>query len=160
MRTARMTLLSLIALALLIGPGAIRNAEAGIRVRATVRTPVVRIQVGSRPAYHSCNYRCDHQPNRYRTADLITRRDRRIAKRLAWYTGLPTREVLRLKRMGYGWREIGRWLDVPPRVVSASLESRSWKRYRDNDHHRHGYGQPRTRRSDYRLTYHERDYLR
>ena len=160
MKTTKTYLLSLIALALLIGPGAIRNAEAGIRVSASLRTPAVRVQLNNRPICYSCDYRCDHRNHRDRAAYLITKRDRRIAKRLAWYTGLPTREVLRLKRMGYDWRQIGRWLDVPPRVVRASLESRDWKRYRDGDHHRHASNRGRVRRSDHRLTYYDRDNLR
>ena len=163
MKTTKTYLLSLIALALLIGPGAIRNAEAGIRVSATLRTPNVRVRLNNSPVCHTCNYRCDyrnHRVHRDLMVHRITKRDKRIAKRLAWYTGLPTREVLRLKRMGYDWRQIGRWLDVPPRVVRASLESRDWKRYRDGDHHRHASNRGRVRRSDHRLTYYDRDNLR
>jgi hypothetical protein len=123
------SLLGLLALALLIGPVSVKEARAGIKVRAALRTPNVRIQVS--------NHSADRRPGICRTPRVeyrlhrvtISQSDRRIAKRLARYTGVPQRELLQLRRQGYRWNEIGRWYHVPRPVVRAAREARDWQRF-------------------------------
>jgi hypothetical protein len=137
MKTIKKNLIYLPALALLLVIGAADQAQARIRVKATVRTPhgVVRVDNGPyRPAYE---YR-RALPVRYHQEFRVTKRDRKIAKRLARYTGVPKRELIQLKRQGYSWREIGRWLGISPQAVKASKSHKKWKRFLKRER-RHGY---------------------
>ena len=59
----------------------------------------------------------------------MTKRDKKIARRLSRYTGVPKRELIHLCKQGYTWREIGRWLGVPRRVVRAARTHASWKHF-------------------------------
>ena len=130
MKTTRMTTVALAALTILLGLGLAEDAEARIRVKATLRTPHVGVVYDSGPlAYRDLPLR--PLPVRYYERVRITKRDRRIAQRLAWYTGVPRRELIQAKRAGYTWMEIGRRLDVPRRVVKAAKSSRSWDRFLD-----------------------------
>ncbi|UCF04839.1 MAG: hypothetical protein JSV33_13075 [bacterium] len=127
MRRMRMSLLSLMALALLVGPGIVQGAEGGVRFNATIHTPNVRVRIGNTPTGYY--YRGRHLPIRRHHYYRIRQRDRAIAHRLAWYTGVPARELIRLRRSSYSWMEIGHWLYLPRRVVRAALNQRSWKRF-------------------------------
>ncbi len=120
-------LMSLLVVTLLLaGAG---QAQATVRVRATVRTPYGAVHVDNRPSQRYWRVRAPRVPvQRYHEVRL-TRHDRKIAKRLAWYTGVPKREILTMKRQGYYWSEIGRWLDVPRQVVRAAKHKRSWRRF-------------------------------
>jgi len=121
--------LSMLAL-LLLGAG---DASARVRVRATVHTPygAVRIDNSQRGRYYAPRRHLDY---------TVTRYDRKIAKRLARYTGVSKGEILRLRRQGYRWSEIGRRLDVSRRVVRAAKHQGSWQRFlRDERRYaRHG----------------------
>jgi hypothetical protein len=130
MKTTRMTPMALAALTIVLGLALAADAEAGIRVKATLRTPHVGVVVHGGPVAPRV-LPLRPLPVRYCESVRITKRDRRIAKRLAWYTGVPRRELIHAKRMGYSWMEIGRWLDVPRRVVQAAQSSRSWDRFLD-----------------------------
>jgi len=127
------SLLSLMALALFLF--AADDAEAKVRVKAKVRTPYGTIQVANGYSERTWSPRYRQLPARrrppvHRQVEFrITKRDRRIAKRLAWYTGVAKYEIVQLKREGYRWGEIGRWLDVPQRVVRAAKHQRSWKHF-------------------------------
>lgn len=129
MKRMRMSLLSLAALALLAGPGIVQDAKAGIRINATLHTPTVRVCIGNAPScrYRSC--RGGYLPVRVHQYYRVDMRDRKIAHRLARYTGVPSRKLIQLKRRGYHWFEIGRWLHVPRPVVRAAMDHRSWKRF-------------------------------
>jgi hypothetical protein len=130
MKTTRTTTVALGALTILLGLALAEDAEARIRVHATLRTPHVGVVYSNAPvAYRPLPLR--PLPVRYYDRVKISKRDRRIAKRLAWYTGVPRRELIHAKRMGYSWLEIGRWLEVPRRVVKAARSSRSWDRFLD-----------------------------
>lgn len=126
MKKMRMSVLSLIALALLVGPGIVQAAEAGIRFNATLHTPNVRVRVGNTPLGHYRVYKRGYLPIRRLQPYRIGKRDLKIAHRLARYTGVPARELIQLKRQGYSWIEIGRWLSLPRRVVRAAMHQRSW----------------------------------
>lgn len=139
MKKARIGMLSLAALALLTARGTVADAEAGIRVDATLRTPHVRVHVQNRPG-HLGRYVRGHAPlyvyERYRVGP----RDRRIAQRLARYTGTSPRELIYLRRQGYRWVQIGRWLELPRPVVQAAMHDHSWKRFLRHQRRLAGHG--------------------
>ncbi len=118
--TKNLSLLTLSVLALLL-VGA-NEAAAKVRVKATVRTPYGSVRIDN-----------SHGPRivtpRRQVEVRITRQDKKIAKRLARYTGVSKREILRLKRQGYRWGEIARWLDVSRQVVHAAKHQQSWQRF-------------------------------
>jgi hypothetical protein len=131
MNKKRMSLLSLLALALLVLalPGIVQDAEAVIRVSASLHTPNVRVRVGNTSYSRYRHARVVRVPVRRRMYYRIAKHDWRIAQRLAWYTGVPAKKLIRLRRHGYRWFEIGRWLDLPRPVVQAAMHKRSWKRF-------------------------------
>lgn len=133
MRTIRISIMGAMAVALLMTLGYAEDARAGIRVRGTLHTPSLRVHVDTSPSHRHVKYRRASLPDRHRAVLKLSRQDRRIAKRLARYTGAPKRELLRMRRMGYRWSEIGRWLDVPRRVVRAARSSRAWDRFLRHD---------------------------
>jgi len=143
MNKKRMSLMAA-GLALAFVTGFMTDTRAGIRVAATIRTPEVRLHIDNGP---SCNYRSYYgrevrrlPDRRYMRYD-ITRRDRMIARRIAWYTNVPLRDLVRIRRDGYSWFEIGRWLHMPRPVVRAAMNQRSWDRFlREERRHakRHG----------------------
>ncbi|MEN8007983.1 MAG: hypothetical protein ABFS42_13270 [Candidatus Krumholzibacteriota bacterium] len=134
----RLSLVSLPVLALLLTIGAVDEAQARIRVKATVRTPYGRVQVDNGPYHHTRVYRQELPVRYYRDHYRVTKRDRKIARRLGSFTGVPKRELLQLRKQGYTWGEIGRWLDVPRKVVRAAKSGKRWKRFM-NRHHRNHY---------------------
>lgn len=129
MQMSPLSLLSLMTLALLVGPGRATDAKAEIRVNATLRTPNARVHVSNTPSQHYHRQYAGFHPIRPYRYYRIDERDRKIAHRLAWYTGAPARDLIHLKRRGYVWFEIGRWLHVPRPVVRAAMGDRSWKRF-------------------------------
>ena len=128
MKTTKTTIVALAALTIILGIGLADDAEARIRVRGTLSFPQGVIHYDNGPAPRII-YRDRTLPIRHYVTDRVSKRDRRIAKRLAWYTGVPKRELIHLKRMGYRWNEIGRWLGVSKRVMRAAKSSRSWERF-------------------------------
>jgi len=129
MRKMRMSLLGLVALALAAGILTVQEAHAKVRVSATLRAPNVRVHFGNTSScrFHNCTIR--HMPIRHNQYVKIGKRERTIAVRLARFTGVPSRELLRLRRQGFQWFEIGRWLDLPRPVVRAAMNQRTWKRF-------------------------------
>ena len=134
MKTLRNTIISLPVLALLLALGPAGEAQAGVRFKASLRTPHARIVVDNGAFHHVRGYRRP-LPVRYHQEFRITKKDRRIARRLARYTGVPKRELIQLKKMGYSWNEIGRWLGVSRKAVRAARSQASWERFL-NRHHR------------------------
>ena len=130
MKTLKMTFISLPALALLLFVGAADEAQARIRVKGTLRTPHGSIQVDNGAYHHTRGYR-RALPVRYQEQHRVTKRDRKIAGRLGRYTGASKRELIQLRKQGYSWREIGRWLGVPRRVVRAAKSQASWRHLMD-----------------------------
>lgn len=112
---------------LLVAPGNVQNADAGIRVKASVHTPNVHVRIGNTSSKHYRSYKRGYRPVRHDYR--VTKRDQRIARRLARYTGVPARKLIRLRRDGYRWFEIGRHLEIRGRVVQAAMYQRSWQRF-------------------------------
>jgi hypothetical protein len=128
MKRMRMGLPGLAAGAVLAGFFMVQDAEAGLRFRAAINTPNLVVHAGNIPSCYHGYHRRGNLPVRayyYR----INKHDRRIARRLARYTGVPARELMRLRRMGYHWFEIGRHLGLPRPVVRCAMNKRSWKHF-------------------------------
>lgn len=137
MKRVKITMLGLIAFFAVIAT--FQNASADIRVKATLTTPTVRVHVGntSEGFYRGevVTRRHGRFEDRFHNHYRIDRRDRMVANRLARYTGVPSYELVDMRRHGYRWVEIGRWLELPRPVVRASFDQRSWKRFlRDQRH--------------------------
>ncbi len=128
MRTMRLSLLSLLALVLLAGSGIGSDADAGVRIDATYRSPNVRVRVSNKPSYYPVRTK-RHRPIYVDAHHRISRQDRMMARRLGRYTSVPARELIQLRRLGYRWFEIGHWLYLPRPVVRAARHERSWRRF-------------------------------
>jgi len=126
MKTTRTIPMALAALTILLGLGLAGRAEARIRVQATLSTPHVGIVIGNGPVI-TRPVPLRPLPVRVQRTFPVSKRDQRIARRLARYTGVSRGELIRARRMGYTWREIGAWLGVPPRVLQAAMSSRHWE---------------------------------
>jgi hypothetical protein len=118
-----------VALALLIGQAIVSDADAKVRVKATLQTSNARVRISNTSSSYHRIYKKRHLPVRVNIHHQINQRDREIARRLAWYTGVPRRELVQLRRQGYRWFEIGRWLYLPRPVVRAAMHQRSWNRF-------------------------------
>lgn len=130
MHTHRYRFSGILALALLIATFSADRADAGLRVRADVRVPggVIRLQTAGQPV--RVIQRLPAPTGRrivVRTED--SRHDRQVARRLARHTGVDRGELLRLRRLGYDWVEIGLWLELPRQAVRAAQHDDSWERY-------------------------------
>ncbi len=110
MKTLRMTLLSFAALVFFLIPADAFAGPAKFRVRVRTRRPEVRVI-------------------RVQNRHHLTRHDRKIARRLARYTGYSRHRFLEYRARGYSWLEIGRWLDLPRRMILAARYSDTWRRY-------------------------------
>ena len=156
MKKLRMSLMAS-GLALAVVTGLMTDARAGIRVAATFHTPNVRIHASNDPSCYYCIDQDRRIPVRRYMRYEITRRDRMIARRMTWYTGVRYGELLRLRRRGYNWFEIGRWLHMPRPVVRAAMHRKSWDRFLHEDWRqarRHG-------KRRHRVTYYDgREYRR
>ena len=109
------------------------RADARVRVTANINVPVVWVYAGNASScYHDVRY-YRRAPARRHVYFGITKRDRRIARRLAWFSGVPARELVRLRMNGFGWFEIGRIIYVPRPVVRAAMHRRSWNRLLDDE---------------------------
>ena len=141
MKKIRKTILPILPLALLMGICMAENAQAGVRVNATVTTPTVRVHFGNMPDGRFRSYTREVLPVRMHKYYKISMQDKLIARRLASYTGAPEQLLINLKARGYTWSDIGRWLYVPRPVVRAAMNQTTWKRFL----HR---GRPFMRRGD------------
>ena len=157
MKKERMRRMTLAAVTFTVAAVFAAQAGAEIRVAATVNAPGVSIHASNMP---SCNnyVRYDRRmPARGCVRYDITKRDLRIARRLAWYSGVPAREIVRLRRRGFRWFEIGRMIYVPRPVVRAAFHQRTWNRFvREERMHAKRYG-----RRKHRVTWYDgREYRR
>lgn len=140
MKTKQASIIGLLTLILIAGSAITDDARAGIKVRATLTTPQVRVHYSNAPAKHYRRVVREHRTYRERNRHPLTRHDYRVAKRLSHYTGIPRRELIDLRRYGYTWREIGRWYDLPRPLMQAATDHRSsrrWQRF-ERDHGRRG----------------------
>lgn len=126
MKTLRMTILSLSALIIFLTASQSMAGPSDVRIRAKVRTPLVRVDVRTNHQYaNDCQGRRIY-PRRSRH---ISHEDRRIASRLSSYSGISKYEILELRDRGYRWSEIARYFDLPRKVMRAAQSSRSWQAY-------------------------------
>lgn len=130
MKTLKMTLISLPVLTLLLAVGIVDEAQARIRVKGTLRTPHGVVQVDNGAYRHDRGYR-QAFPVRYQERIRVSKKDRKIARRLGRYTGVPKRELIQMRKQGYSWKEIGNWLGVPRKAVRAAKNNSSWRRFLD-----------------------------
>ena len=100
MSKIRISILSLLALALLIGQATVSDADAKVRVKVTLQTPNARVRISNTSSSYHRIYRTRHLPIRVNIHYRISQRDRAIAHRLARYTGVPRRELIQLRRQG------------------------------------------------------------
>jgi DNA-binding NarL/FixJ family response regulator len=126
LKLAGVALLGALAL-LTIDGGQMGNADAGVRIRARLKTPHVTVQYQNGPVYHQNNRRVT-RPFIYR----ITPRDRAIARRLAWETGHRRIVLLDLRSRGLSWRQIGRRLGISGRAIRFAVNAG----YDHSDRHR------------------------
>lgn len=145
---------ALMALSLMILMGAAlaaSSAEAGVNVKVRINTPAVKATLHS--GGHGPGLRVQVQPQRHQFR--ITKFDRKVARKLARRTAYNKQELLRLKRDGYSWAQVGNILHLPRRSVQnilrqVSLEmDRGWQRLERHD--------GRCDRDDYRDRYDGRD---
>jgi len=145
----RLTYLSLITAVLLVSFMGVSNAEAKNRVRVKVRTPQISVRVKTMPVVHRRTViRRVPLPVRFHAHYDITKKDRKIARRLAKYTGTSKRELVELRRQGYRWSEIGRWLDLPRHTVRAARDADTWKQFLRREDRQARRGHHNHRRSD------------
>ena len=128
MKRIQASLMSLVALALL-GTVAVDTASAGVRVRATLRTPTLIVRTGNVHVGHDAYYRIEPATITVHRRGRLTVHDRHIARRLSGYTGVPARRMMKMRRQGYTWFGVGRFLQLPRPVVRAALHQRSWNRF-------------------------------
>lgn len=131
MNTVIWSLLGLATVALLLFATA-ESAEAAVRVNATVRTPYGTVHVDN--GYHRGVRVKQRRPLPFvrRVEVRITKQDRRMAKRLTGYLGVPKRELLQLKRQGYRWVEIGRGYGLSRSTIRAARSGGTWRRFLRN----------------------------
>ena len=134
MNTLKMIILSLSALILFSIPTEALAGPSDVRIRAKFRTPQVRVDVNLGTRYVTVRNNLLHRDQR---SLRLSRLDRQIAKRLASYTGMSKHRLLKYRANGYRWSEIGRWLDLPRRVVRAARSAESWREFL-RPHHRYG----------------------
>ena len=130
MKTHRYRFSGILALALLIATFSAGRADARLQVRADVRVPggVIRLQTDGQPLRVIQRLPAP-VGRRLDLRDEAPHRDRQVARRLARHTGVARDEILRLRRLGYEWTEIGMWLQLPRRAISAAQRQQSWERY-------------------------------
>ncbi len=129
MKTQQKIIIGLMGLALLIGPGTVRDANAKLRGKIALRTPGINIRIGGPDYRYHTRYKRKPMFVRNHRMMVVSVRDREVARRLSGYTGVRTRELIQLRRFGYRWNEIARWLSLPRHTVRAAMHHRTWKRF-------------------------------
>ncbi|MEZ4387114.1 MAG: hypothetical protein R3D98_05975 [Candidatus Krumholzibacteriia bacterium] len=126
MQTRRHVFSGTLALALALTILAATRAEAGLQVRVRVPGGVIAIRTPGRPVRV---LRPLPALPAARGQVCMTRQDRQVARRLAQVSDVEMSELLRLRRLGYAWLEIGLWLELPRRTVVAALDADTWTRH-------------------------------
>jgi len=125
----RLSLVGLTVLTLLAGSGIFQASEAKVRIKATYKSPNdVRVRIGHTPTGRDIDIN-GHLKWRLDQQFRLGKQDRKIARRLSAYSGVPARRLLHLRADGYRWAEIGRFFNVPRPVIRAAKHDRSWNRF-------------------------------
>ena len=106
--------LTVLALSVLTIPA---SAQARVRIGVKINTPIINAVI------HSVGHGSGLQirvPARHHLV-VMTKTDRRIARKLAKRTDYSKRELLQLRRAGYSWNEVGRLLRLPHRLMRSVL---------------------------------------
>jgi hypothetical protein len=127
MKRTQKQMLVMTALILGIMMASVHQAKAGLVVRARIGDPVVTVKVG----HHEHRVVTRHLVPTVRFHHKITKKDRRVARRLAAVTCYRKGDLLDWRRAGYSWKRIARELDIPRRMVQAARSKASWERYLD-----------------------------
>jgi len=144
MKRIQASLMSLAVLGLL-GTFAADTASAGVRVGATLQTPTVRVRLGQTRVVYTPTCEIEPATIHIHKRGRLSARDHNIAKRLAWYTGVPKRRVIKMRRRGYTWFGVGRFLHLRRGVVRAAMHQRSWNRFLRHEARIAGHPGPRDR---------------
>lgn len=134
MKNIRNPITIMMPLALLISVCMAQDIQAGVRVKAAINTPSVRIQFSNMPLDHYRIFTRKAFPVRVHKHFKIGKQDRMIARRLARYTGLPARVLVNARARGYTWFEIGRRMFLPRPVVLAAMHKKTWKHFLSREH--------------------------
>lgn len=126
MNTLRMMLLSLGTLIAFLAPVSAQAGTRDVQIRARVRVPGVSVEIGHR---HRDGYNNSRHLRVDRNYHNQNKEDRKIARRLASYSGIPKYKIMRLRDRGLRWTEIGYRLNLPRQVVRAAYSAKSWRRF-------------------------------
>ena len=118
MKTLKMTFLGLCALAFFMIPIDALAWRTDVRVRVGTPSPQVRVKV--RPNGW-CGTHSGSNGRHRQEIHHLTKRDYRVAKRLARSTGIYWKSLIKDRSRGYSWVEIGRMWGVPRKLVSLAL---------------------------------------
>ncbi len=129
MKRMLMTLTALTVTFLVAGADVAKADGSDVRFDASINTPQLSVRIGNTPAGYRDHYRIRELPARRVRQVRLVQADWRIAARLAWYTGTPESKIIRIRRMGYRWDEIGIWLGMPRPAIRAAMQMKTWKRY-------------------------------
>lgn len=126
MKTLKMAILSLSALIVFLAPTQTLAGSSDFGIRVKVRTPQVRVNVGTRDRSGS-----DYvwRTGQDRSSLHLSKRDYRMAARLADYTGISKHRIMKMRSRGHSWSEIGYRLDLPKRVIRAARSAKKWNQF-------------------------------
>ncbi len=120
MKTLKMTFLGLCTLAFFIIPIDALAGWSNVRLRVVIQIPQIGVNV------YSSGWRGTHSSSYgsyRREIHRVTKWDRRVAGKLSRYTGISRHSLLEYRSRGYTWVEIGRWLDVPRKLLRKALKN-------------------------------------
>jgi hypothetical protein len=112
------------------------TASAELRVRAEIRTPNVRVRLGN--DHNHRHGRMLHRKLALREkmhvacTQQLSSRDRKIARRMAALTHSGQGRLLKLRRSGFSWREIGYDLGLNKRQIRWAVNGKRYNRFARN----------------------------
>ncbi|MBN2070117.1 MAG: hypothetical protein JW814_01570 [Candidatus Krumholzibacteriota bacterium] len=109
------------------------DTAAQVRFNAVLKTPDIQIRAGNDSYRHRGNVRIYHGQIRPGRSAPAVYEDRKIAFRLAAWSGIRERKLIRMRRHGYRWAQIGRFYNIPPGVVRAAMDQRQWNRFLEKE---------------------------
>ncbi len=139
MKNMRTTILSLSAFILLITATGASAGGVEVKGRISIRTPDVHVTLGKFGGARKVIRleTCREAGGRYHR---LSKGDRKRARRLANFTGIPRNHFVELRLRGYSWRQIAHRLDLSVRLVRAARTAESWRDFRSPHIRRCGNG--------------------